>query len=675
MKVILEAIKFNHDPGSAANDGINIRKNEKLFVNVPEWQSGVSVNPEDSTAAYALCETRGNVITIQAKIRCTDPKVEAIEVRAVDARITAPSPAGLSFFGVATWLARPLLRRLVKNVLGDVQARYVFPCEGETDFETFTLKNVRIWEEGVGVHDIAWRWQYRLSGNNPWTDFEVTRHRIYAILRLPTYPWRQKPYEPSNTQLPWAEVLDYACNWASSARLVDDAASRITERVYNLGRSLVKYSGDDHYTAAGGCNFDCTAFLERLSGGSGNGVYVNCTDCATIVSSFANVLGCDLWQSTMTTFLHNPVKKIGESFWSSTPRFFSYHEVAWEAECDKGNDVYDACLQVDGDENPSEAPHSPLLVANYRFGSGHDGLYHDRLVAPSNPDGGQPEPFNRQRRAIGKRPLVPGKKCVNKNLLERLAVVHGFQSWRDLNLLEANLFINNFIVRENCLPDLGLLQIESAEAAVCRRATKSVWQLSDDQRDVRLRFDIFECASLPEARGLVLELLTKIQTDDMTRREYVGAEGSAVGDVLFATPDNTRIIFSRANLVLMLRNVEREITPLLGVARQLDQSIISQPNAEDAKAVEEVGRFHLTGAEPLSSPLSFEAAYLQPSAPDLLEGYPLTYKFFSDTGKVFRQGKHLAYQPSSGGRQLIVIFATNARGDAFRQELEFYVQD
>ena len=49
----------------------------------------------------------------------------------------------------------------------------------------------------------------------------------------------------------------------------------------------------------GWSSFDATHFLERLKGGLGNGIYVNCTDCATITSTFANALGADLWQSRM----------------------------------------------------------------------------------------------------------------------------------------------------------------------------------------------------------------------------------------------------------------------------------------------------------------------------------------------------------------------------------------
>ena len=64
MSVRLEAIKFNHDPGSATADALTLRRNATQTVAVPEWQWGVSVNPEDSPAAYAMKETQGQTITI-----------------------------------------------------------------------------------------------------------------------------------------------------------------------------------------------------------------------------------------------------------------------------------------------------------------------------------------------------------------------------------------------------------------------------------------------------------------------------------------------------------------------------------------------------------------------------------------------------------------------------------
>ena len=56
--------------------------------------------------------------------------------------------------------------------------------------------------------------------------------------------------------------------------------------------------------------FECTQFLDRLRGGPGLGGTVNCTDCAVIVSTFSNALGCDLWQSRMGSqqFEVNPIR-------------------------------------------------------------------------------------------------------------------------------------------------------------------------------------------------------------------------------------------------------------------------------------------------------------------------------------------------------------------------------
>ena len=48
----LKSIAFNHDSSAATHDAINLRKNSGTWLAVPEWQRGVSVLPEDSTAAY-----------------------------------------------------------------------------------------------------------------------------------------------------------------------------------------------------------------------------------------------------------------------------------------------------------------------------------------------------------------------------------------------------------------------------------------------------------------------------------------------------------------------------------------------------------------------------------------------------------------------------------------------
>lgn len=421
MGVQLEAIKFNHDPASSTTNALNIRKNAAEFVTVPEWRRAISVLPEDSPAAYAIEETQGNTLTIQANLRRVGGGPKTVEVRAIDTWVNPPDPQGC--LGWIVWLIRIILRAIFGNVLGEVKARTVtFGPSDETGFETFELEKVRLWSAGVGIRVTEWRWQYR-AGKGSWKDIETTRHRIYSVVAVPHEPWQQLPYNAANTQLPWTEVLDYACQWAFLAIDRDSAAQRITSSVFDLGPAIVEYDcpggGSMHYAYSTAdsnyANFDCTAFLERLSGGPGNGQYVNCTDCASIVSVFSNGLGCQLWASRMgrdfisgigQSFALNPILAIGSSVWepacvsSGWSGSFSYHEVAWKGACTSEDEVFDACLKVDGDNDPTAPPHTPLLVANMRFGNPGDGDYRDRLATPAERGRCEPRPGSRIRRVV-----------------------------------------------------------------------------------------------------------------------------------------------------------------------------------------------------------------------------------------------------------------------------------
>lgn len=407
MAIQLLAIKFNHDPNSASADALNLRRNATAFVDVPEWQAGVSVRPEDSPAAYSIEDTRGHTITIQARLFRSLPaphKPRPIEVRALDAVVDPPGPAGC--LGWLVRLIRALIRAIAGNVLGEVKARVVaFPPSGDSGFVAFELQNLRLWDVGVGVRTTHWRWQYR-EGAGPWTDFASTEHRIYSVLAAPTAPWQQLPYGPANTQLPWTDVLEHACRWALLRTDRDGAAGAVTSAVFQLGPGTVTYDcpggGASHYSWG---SFDCTAFLDRLAGGAGNGIYVNCSDCATIASTFANSLGCDLWQSRMGWYFDlNPILAIGSNTWQTACGWsgFSYHEVAWKAACDVNDPVFDACLKVDGDADPTAADpnHLPLLPVNLRFGNPGDGDYRDRLATPAGRPNCDPQPATRTRRAV-----------------------------------------------------------------------------------------------------------------------------------------------------------------------------------------------------------------------------------------------------------------------------------
>lgn len=438
MGVFISAVRFNHDSRSAEDGALNLRRSGLSPVRIPEWQVGSTWGPQDAPAAYSLADTLGRKLVIHAEFRRIDPGVSSVEIRAVPAGSTGwpGRPAYLPepqlvwprwywFTGLPeylTYLTYSEYYRLWQasferspTLLGQPKARVVtFGSDGSTGLVPFELEDSRLHDHGVGVEDISWQWQCRVQAAAPWVDMARTEHRIYVVLASPTEPWTQQPATATNHALPWTSVLDLACRWATGATTRDEAASAVTRAIFRLGtdRTLeygcplgapTMYSLGQNYEY-----FDLAAFLERVDGGPGWGPFVNCTDCATAVATFANALGCDLWQSRMGTltvpFLTNRIRAIGSDEFESPCGWglgFLYHEVAWTGRCGVDDSVFDACLEVLEDPlvGPDEPP-APLLPTGMRFGESGDGQYRDRIAAPSSRAMCGPLPAARIRRKI-----------------------------------------------------------------------------------------------------------------------------------------------------------------------------------------------------------------------------------------------------------------------------------
>ncbi|HZV74495.1 MAG TPA: LamG-like jellyroll fold domain-containing protein [Conexibacter sp.] len=332
--VDVAAIKFNWDPSGTATDALAIRRNYGKHVPVAEWTKG-ETRPEQSPAAYAIAATTGKTLTIQAKLVISDPTVAQAQLRAEGGGVLgAIDPVTVRF----------------KNGTSD------------PDFVTLPLNHQTLAAGGVGRSDIAWTWFYDTGGG--WKQLAVTQHRIYALLAVPTGPWRQSTTPDSDTQVPWTDVLDLACVWAQGTRTGAAAAAAVTQQVNGrLGLSYEKRDGAGVYTTMtlAGETFLCTEFLAYLAGRTGKGAVVNCTDCASIVTTFANALGCNvcaslMFSSTGGAFTLNEMIGIGSSGWgypfTDPPQEFTYHEVAWTGTNSYGDPLYDACLQVDAGSDP-----------------------------------------------------------------------------------------------------------------------------------------------------------------------------------------------------------------------------------------------------------------------------------------------------------------------------------
>jgi hypothetical protein len=343
--VSLTSIAFDYDPTRAAIQALTIRRNFGNDVPVPEWVPGKTA-AKDAPCAYAIASLTGTP-TIRVVLGIPATTTHAVKIQATGGGILgAIDPIAVSFTGTSATV-------------------------------TLSLSHHSLTGGGVQRADVTWTWQYQVDGG-AWANMATTNHRVYVILTVPTQPWQQGALR-SNQQLPWADVLDYACVWAKGATTVDGALSLVTPKV-NSGINLIydTVSGVSYYTAstAGTTYFLCGLFVDFLTTGKGNGRIVACSDCATIVTSFANILGANIFTSVMlnaanpsTGFACNQILAIGTSAWAVPfGTGFSYHEVAWTGTATYPDVLYDACLQYDTGTTPwGTGPHTAGLPVKVPF--------------------------------------------------------------------------------------------------------------------------------------------------------------------------------------------------------------------------------------------------------------------------------------------------------------------
>ena len=401
-EVEVAAIKFNHDTSACTTDAMNIRINYNTAIKIPEWDN-VNATPS-SSVAYSIKDIGSNDITIKVKFTSKNKQLTKASIKAEDG-----------------------------GILGEIESTEVNFSGGISDPEyiEIKLKNQKISQNGVANKKIDWNWSFS-EDNNTWSPMGKTEHKIYVVLETPKLPWKQDGF-PTNNQLPWAEALEKSCTWAEGSMDIDDAAKKITQTVNSdLGLKYDIVSGGSAYSDS---DFDCTLFLTY-----GKGKTINCTDCATIATSFVNLLGGDLKEAIMTDsianmtgFKLNKIIGIGSRSWGSpfslkerakiyestygiianvtatevtfvhnngNPVFlnngmpfiitidelysFSYHEVPWMEPFSDGGLVYDACLKVDSsnnrhDKTADDSNRTALLPVKMQFSE-----YKDMLCVPGS---------------------------------------------------------------------------------------------------------------------------------------------------------------------------------------------------------------------------------------------------------------------------------------------------
>lgn len=236
-----------------------------------------------------------------------------------------------------------------------------------------------------------------------------------------------------------------------------------------------------------------------------------------------------------------------------------------------------------------------------------------------------------------------------------------FAEWQDTNTLTENLFVWQFFLADGAFPGWQSITIQTLPAAESPTIL-SVWQRPEVGRGILLNVDVFACSSRSAAHEYLRQLLQQIPQPVFSRQTEPG-----IGDVLFAPPDHSTLLFARANLVLIVRNAGSEPQPITDIARQLDEDISSRPET-GGQVVPEFQRFET----PVTDIRVGTGVPLQVEATDPLERL-LWFKFFSASGQVFEQEGQLWYRPTTTGPQEITALAINANRGIAGQVLQLNV--
>jgi hypothetical protein len=242
---------------------------------------------------------------------------------------------------------------------------------------------------------VEWHWQYCATGASDWFDVPgtfTTEHWIYTQLRAPYWA-------PGATGMqytgPWEEILDYMYSWQQSFGITPTDDASVVEL-------LIKgFNGQPTLSnAIEGVEYDCPGVggdggathyfdgtnvrLSHLLNAHDDGIYVNCTDCASNTSVILGMLGIqNVQMERLGSMVLRAIWGIGTpdytlDLWNNgggSGHGFSYHHIITR---DAGVDISDACLWVDDDGDPNHLPGTP--------GYNHDRLWDDyeKLLAHGN---------------------------------------------------------------------------------------------------------------------------------------------------------------------------------------------------------------------------------------------------------------------------------------------------
>jgi hypothetical protein len=245
--------------------------------------------------------------------------------------------------------------------------------------------------------------------------------------------------------------------------------------------------------------------------------------------------------------------------------------------------------------------------------------------------------------------------------LEHVRRRYRFDEWRDTRQTDAALFIWRFFLSGAELPNRRLLRIENVDAPGLPPAIQSIWAAGNEETlDAPVfRVDVYEAPSRAEAHEVLLGRLAQFESPRIERK-------NAAGDISFGGPDDRVLLFSRGNIVALVRNAGSEIAPVGPVARELDLLLTAPREVARNPVQPEIRRAEVAAGERAPGapvPLVIEAE-------DPL-GRAIWFRLAAEDGDFDTRGADIFYTPEAEGMHEIEIAAVNENLGSARRQLRF----
>jgi hypothetical protein len=206
------------------------------------------------------------------------------------------------------------------------------------------------------------------------------------------------------------------------------------------------------------------------------------------------------------------------------------------------DEVFDACVQLDSDDDPADAPHPLFVPADIVFGRLDQTLYRFRLT--SNPMRCNPvgDPIHR---SIAFVKLNPDRAALNA--LEKA------RNKRQQQVIETFKKLVNTIAAESLFRSWKFEGVDFILDTDSRLFAQSFLRHKQDT-EVAMQIDAYAASSVDESRAKIKNLVSRFQLPDIKRLDEPD-----FGDIVYTIPEQFVVLFARSEFVIQIRNVGKRL--------------------------------------------------------------------------------------------------------------------